>query len=211
MKWTRHLPLFGMALLFGPFLCAPSMATAQSFDLSKAVVAGSFCPLGTSQLKIDGNKLIVEFSNSTLSILAGEPALTGLAACKVVLPLSVPRGQFISRVTHRVRANVSKSANVEAKIAVATGYNTTAPVLGEGTFPAGTSHSGDFLLYKTYETALLPAWISDMCSAGRVADGVLSTTLAASAVRANLSESVEFDLNGREHGLEIWIELAKCP
>ena len=205
MKWNLALAVLGASFVL------PSVTLAQSFDLAKAVVAGSLCPVGTGKITADEKKLLVVFSSSDLVLLAGEPALTGLAACKVVLPLSVPRGKFISRVTHRVLADVEQSAGVESKIIVATAYNTLAPVQSEGTFPVGTARSGPYLLYKSTDTAALPTWVADMCSASRVADGILSTTLAASAVRTGSGESVNFNLNGAQHGLEIWVELASCP
>ena len=189
---------------------SPALAAGADFDLSKAVVAGSLCPVDTGKLKVEDDKLIASFTQSRLALKAGEPALTALAACKVVLPLSVPKGQFISRITHRVLADIDKGENSEAKLIVATGYNTIAPVQGEGTFPSGTARSGPYLLYKSIDTSAIPEWVSDMCSPSRVADGILSTTLAVSAVRQNSGQGVSFDLNGAENGLEIWIQFEAC-
>ncbi len=197
-------------LVLGAFvLNAASLAMAQAqieWDASRAVVAGC--------------DAVVTSSNGDLSIVAVDLAVdlgnskADRKSCAIRVPVSIPLGYYISKLTHKINYEVEKSARSSGGISErSTFFNLPVMPLsvdfrqGHALNTVGASESRT----DVYDQVSDPSWVGSMCSDARSETGLFQYNIAISAQKSSANEIFYASADGLELKAGVDYELSRCP
>ena len=175
------------------------------FDLSRAVAAGNACKLNdTAFLNQNGSGLEIRLSDFYVS-LADNLGLgrSRLASCRVVVPVTIPRGYYVAEIRHSGSYFIHKSAQTQGSFAVRANIVGSEPALLKVDFPAGSS------AYRRSPFANVESLSqSGQCNPLGSDQSILSVQFSASAI-GDSSDLFDFELaNGGRTSLSL--RLASC-
>lgn len=172
------------------------------FDLDRKVLAGNGCPIGSdADVVASGNALRLFLPDFHLVL----SERTARVACRLVVPVSIPEGYYLSEAFLDGEYYVTKSSQASAAIASNIALAGDAGNLEEINFPMGTSRSGYFDLENR---AALSG--TEQCRGGASNDRILTLQLAASALGNEFGARAYVGLT-RGGRASLSVRLSRCP
>ena len=191
---------------------APDAAspTHVTFNVGGAIFSGNGCSNLNTTVTASGGNLHVGLAGLRIALPPGSSQLSERKACSVRVPIDIPAGYYVSKLSQSARYGVEKSAHATASL------STHATVMGLVVTPETVQFAAGSAVTLPNGTLARTDWFSPgsqaalgMCNA-RPSAGLFAANLALSGQRStsdNLAVSVA-DFDFRE-GFEL--ELTACP
>jgi hypothetical protein len=201
--------LTGVAWLFGANVASASESIV--IDASEAVHAGELCDTGVA-IATSGNQIKIRLSDAKSVLLPSEGDLATRGSCGIRIPVVVPRGYYLNKVTTRAQANVSKPRGTKASIVLRTAVFGYEGLVVQSELDDNVSVNGLVNTYKAFAgtAPLATEWRQQLCASNRSQNGLLAINLADVLQREDADDLVSVDFSGSSRGIDIWTELAPC-
>lgn len=214
---TESRPFAASALLacltlvsFATFVPKALASPAVGFDLSQARALGNACTEGQNvTFKAAENQLSLVFQGRLLSLPQGATR-ADVASCRAAIPMTVPRGYYISQLKTEARAHIIKSSAAMLSLMVTSSFFGVAALEHEVSYPAGQSVNDEVVISRTWEFSRASEAAAELCGPLRAGEGLLRLGLTGSATLTSTSQQAGITLSGDARGLDLWLSLAPC-
>ena len=205
------------ALLFtGAVVASQANVAAASplmaVDARQAVHAGELCDRSASIVAF-GNQIKVRLSPGKAVLLPSDGDLASRSSCAIRIPVTVPVGYYLNKVTTRAQATVSKPQGNSISIVLRTSLFGYEGLTVQSDLDESVSTSGLVNTYRAFagSSPLATEWRQKLCAPNRTATGLLAINLADVIQREDSGDLVSLDFSGLSRGIDIWTELKACP
>lgn len=213
----HSVPFSAALILLTGAAFLPGMQAARAsesiiVDAGAAAHAGDLCDTGVS-IASAGNQLKIRLSSAKTVLLPSEGDLTGRSSCAIRIPVTIPKGYYLSKVTTRAQATVVKPQGNTASVVLRTALFGYEGLTVDSELDESSSINGLVNIYKAFagSAPLSTEWKQKLCASNRLAKGLLAINLADVIQRTDSSELVSVDFSGSNRGIDLWTELKACP